>query len=85
MPIIKKDFKICLLVTALLGDKYNKAGHMRNEARKVSKLYEEKLLKFGKIMNPDFFEYEDQEVKSANFCSVYMRGRCASCNCNAYS
>jgi len=66
MPIVKKDFKIGLLVTALLEDKYNKTGHMRNEARKVSKLYEEKLSKFGKIINPGFFEYEDQAVKSAN-------------------
>jgi len=32
---------------------------MRNEARKVSKLYEKKLSKFGKIINPGFFEYED--------------------------
>jgi len=55
MSITKKDFKICLLVIALLGDKYNKAGHMRNEARKVSKLYEEKLLKFGKMINPGVF------------------------------
>ena len=55
MSIVSKDFKIGVLVTALLEDKYNKAGHMRNEARKVSKLYEEKLSKFGKIINPGFF------------------------------
>lgn len=66
MPISKRDFKIGLMVTALLEDKYNKTGHMRNEARKATKQYEEKLKKFGKVVNPGFFEYENEAVKVAN-------------------
>ena len=46
MPIVKNEFKIGLLVTALLEDKFNKTGHMRGEARRVTGLYEEKLKQF---------------------------------------
>lgn len=66
MSIIPKDFKIGLLVTALLEDKYNKTGHMRTEAQKVAKLYEEKISVYGKVINPGFFEYEDQAIKAAH-------------------
>ena len=66
MPIVKKEFQIGLLVTALLEDKFNKTGHMRGEARRVTGLYEEKLKQFGKVVNPGFFEYEDEAVKAAS-------------------
>jgi hypothetical protein len=36
MPITEKEFKIGLMVTALLEDRYNKTGHMREEARKAA-------------------------------------------------
>jgi len=67
MPISEKKFKIGLLVTALLEDKFNKTGHMRREARRVTKLYEEKLKQFGTVVNPGFFEYEDEAVHAASF------------------
>jgi L-arabinose isomerase len=66
MPIVEKELKIGLLVTALLEDKFNKTGHMRGEARRVTGLYEEKLKQFGKVVNPGFFEYEDEAVKAAS-------------------
>jgi hypothetical protein len=35
---------------------------MRNEARKVSKLYEEKLSEFGKIINPGFLNMKIKQL-----------------------
>jgi hypothetical protein len=58
MPLVEKEFIIGLLVTALLEDKFNKTGHMRGEARRVTGLYEEKLKQYGKVVNPGFFEHE---------------------------
>jgi len=66
MPLVEREFKIGLLVTALLEDKFNKTGHMRGEARRVTGLYEEKLKQFGKVVNPGFFEYEDEAIKAAS-------------------
>jgi L-arabinose isomerase len=66
MPLVEREFKIGLLVTALLEDKFNKTGHMRGEARRVAGLYEEKLKQFGKVVNPGFFEYEDEAVRAAS-------------------
>jgi L-arabinose isomerase len=66
MPVSAKEFKIGLVVTALLEDKFNKTGHMRPEARKVATLYENKLKKFGKVINPGFFEYENEAVRTAS-------------------
>jgi L-arabinose isomerase len=65
MPVVKKEFTIGLLVTALLEDKYNKTGHMRAEARKVAERYAEKLKGFGRVVHPGFFEYEPEAVKAA--------------------
>jgi L-arabinose isomerase len=66
MPLAGKEFKIGLLVTALLEDRYNKTGHMRGEARRVTKLYEDKLKPFGAVVNPGFFEYENEAIKAAS-------------------
>jgi len=66
MPLAGKEFKIGLLVTALLEDRYNKTGHMRGEARRVAKLYEDKLKPFGTVINPGFFEYENEAIKAAS-------------------
>jgi L-arabinose isomerase len=65
MPLVEREFKIGLLVTALLEDKFNKTGHMRGEARRVTGLYEEKLKPFGRVINPGFFEYEDEALRAA--------------------
>jgi L-arabinose isomerase len=65
MPIVKKDFTIGLLVTALLEDRYNKTGHIRDEARRVAARYAEKLARFGAVVNPGFFEYEDEAARAA--------------------
>ena len=65
MPILKKDFTIGLLVTALLEDRYNKTGHMRDEARRVAARYAAKLGRFGAVVNPGFFEYEDEAARAA--------------------
>ena len=65
MPIVQKEFTIGLLVTALLEDRYNKTGHMRDEARKVAERYAEKLKGFGRVVHPGFFEYEPEAVKAA--------------------
>jgi len=65
MPIVKKEFTIGLLVTALLEDRYNKTGHMRAEASKVAERYADKLQGFGRVVHPGFFEYEPQAVKAA--------------------
>jgi L-arabinose isomerase len=58
MPIAPKEFKIGLLVTALLEDRYNKTGHIRDQARAIANRYAEKLAPFGSVVNPGFFEYE---------------------------
>ena len=65
MPIVKKEFTIGLLVTALLEDKYNKTGHIRAEARKVAERYADKLKGLGRVVHPGFFEYEPEAVKAA--------------------
>ena len=65
MPILEKEFKIGLLVTALLEDKYNQTGHLRGEANRVATLYEEKLKPFAKVVNPGFFENEPEAAKAA--------------------
>jgi L-arabinose isomerase len=65
MPIVKKDFTIGLLVTALLEDRYNKTGHMRDEARRVAARYADKLARFGAVVHPGFFEYEDEAARAA--------------------
>jgi L-arabinose isomerase len=65
MPIAKHDFTIGLMVTALLEDKYNKTGHMREEARRVAGRYAEKLKRFGRVVHPGFFEYEEEAIKAA--------------------
>jgi L-arabinose isomerase len=65
MPIAQHEFTIGLLVTALLEDKYNKTGHMREQARKVAGRYAEKLKPFGRVVHPGFFEYEGEAVKAA--------------------
>ena len=56
MPIVPREFKIGLLVTALLEDRYNKTGHIRDQARDIAKRYEQKLAPFGPVVNPGFFE-----------------------------
>lgn len=65
MPITQKEFKIGLMATALLEDKFNKTGHMREEARRVTNLYEEKLRSYGRVVNPGFFENEVEAVHAA--------------------
>ncbi|MGQ9615927.1 MAG: hypothetical protein ACUVWJ_05935 [Spirochaetota bacterium] len=66
MPAFESSFKIGLIVTALLEDRYNKTGHIRKEAKKIAIKYGEKLKRFGEVVNPGFFEYEDQALKAAN-------------------
>lgn len=66
MPIIAREFRIGLLVTALLEDRFNKTGHMREEARKVTHRYAEKLSRFGTIVNPGFFESEAEAARAAD-------------------
>ncbi len=66
MPITPREFKIGLLVTALLEDRFNKTGHMRGEARKVANRYAEKLSRFGPVVNPGFFEYEAEAAKAGD-------------------
>ncbi|UCF98181.1 MAG: hypothetical protein JSV89_01275 [Spirochaetaceae bacterium] len=65
MPIAEKEFKIGLMVTALLEDRFNKTGHMREEARKAANRYAEALTGFGEVVNPGFFEYENEAVRVA--------------------
>jgi len=62
MPIVEKEFTIGLLVTALLEDRYNKTGHIREQARAIARRYAEKLEPFGAIAYPGFFEYEADAV-----------------------
>jgi len=65
MPITEQPFKIGLMCTALLEDRWNKTGHMREEARRVAGRYAEALEAFGTVVNPGFFEYENEAVKVA--------------------
>jgi L-arabinose isomerase len=65
MPIIQREFKIGLLVTALLEDRYNKTGHLRDQARAIARRYEQKLAPFGPVVNPGFFEDEAGAAKAA--------------------
>jgi L-arabinose isomerase len=64
MPIAPKEFSIGLLVTALLEDRYNKTGHIREQARAIAKRYEAKLAPFGAVVNPGFFENEGDALKA---------------------
>jgi len=64
MPIEPKEFTIGLLATALLEDRYNKTGHIRDQARAIAKRYESKLAPFGKVVNPGLVEYEADAVKA---------------------
>jgi L-arabinose isomerase len=66
MPITKKDFTIGLMVTALLEDKYNKTGHMREECRRVARVYEERLKPLGRVVSTGFFEHEPEAAKAAS-------------------
>ena len=52
MPIAAKEFKIGLLVTALLEDRYNKTGHIREQARSIAERYAAKLAPFGRGGEP---------------------------------
>jgi L-arabinose isomerase len=65
MPITEKAFKIGLMCTALLEDRFNKTGHMRDEARRVAGQYAKALEPFGTVVNPGFFEYENEAVRVA--------------------
>ena len=65
MPIVPRLFTIGLLVTALLEDRYNRTGHLRGEARRVAARYADALARFGTVVNPGFFEYEDEAVRAA--------------------
>ncbi len=65
MPIAPKEFKIGLLVTALLEDKYNKTGHIREEARRIADRYAQRLSALGRVIHPGFFEYEHEAVRAA--------------------
>jgi L-arabinose isomerase len=70
MPIVQREFKIGLIVNALLEDKYNRTGHMRDECRKVTERYEERLKTFkdlGTVVSTGFFEYENEAAKAAAF------------------
>ncbi len=66
MPIAQKEFTIGLMITALLEDKFNKTGHMREECRRVARVYEEKLKPLGRIVSTGFFEYEPEAYKAAS-------------------
>jgi L-arabinose isomerase len=65
MPVTKREFTIGLMVTALLEDKYNKTGHMREQARQAAARYAARLEGFGRVVHPGFFEYEEEAVKAA--------------------
>jgi L-arabinose isomerase len=66
MPVAQKEFTVGLMITALLEDKFNKTGHLREECRRVSGVYEEKLKSLGRIVSTGFFEYEPEAVKAAS-------------------
>jgi L-arabinose isomerase len=70
MPIVPREFKIGLLVTALLEDRYNKTGHIREQARAIAKRYEQKLAPFGPVVNPGFFEDEAGAAKAARMLNA---------------
>lgn len=65
MAIVSCEFKIGLLVTALLEDRYNKTGHIREQARSIAKRYEQALAPFGPVVNPGFFEDEAGAARAA--------------------
>jgi L-arabinose isomerase len=65
MPVAKREFTIGLMVTALLEDKYNKTGHMREQARQAAARYARTLEGFGRVVHPGFFEREQEAVKAA--------------------
>jgi L-arabinose isomerase len=64
MPIVEKQFTIGLLVTALLEDRYNKTGHIREQVRAIARRYRERLAPFGAVVDPGFFEYEHEALKA---------------------
>jgi L-arabinose isomerase len=66
MPIAQREFTIGLMITALLEDKFNKTGHLREECRRVAGIYEEKLKPLGRIVSTGFFEYEPEAYKAAS-------------------
>ena len=65
MPIVPREFKIGLLVTALLEDRFNKTGHIRDQAKSIANRYAARLAAFGHIVNPGFFEDEAGAAKAA--------------------
>jgi L-arabinose isomerase len=65
MPIVAREFKIGLLVTALLEDRYNKTGHIRDQAKSITGRYAARLAPFGTVVNPGFFEDEAGAVRAA--------------------
>ena len=65
MPIVAREFKIGLLVTALLEDRYNKTGHIREQAKSIAGRYAARLAPFGTVVNPGFFEDEAGAVSAA--------------------
>ena len=65
MPIVAREFKIGLLVTALLEDRYNKTGHIREQAKAIAGRYAAKLAPFGAVVSPGFFEDEAGAVRAA--------------------
>jgi L-arabinose isomerase len=67
MPIVPREFTIGLLVTALLEDRYNKTGHIRDQARTIAKRYADTLAPLGTVVSPGFFENEAEAVKAGRF------------------
>ncbi len=65
MPIVAREFKIGLLVTALMEDRFNKTGHLRDQARAITNRYAQKLAPFGAVVNPGFVENEVEAIKAA--------------------
>ena len=71
MPTVARQFSIGLLVTALLEDRYNKTGHIRDQARAVAKRYAQKLERFGTVVSPGFFEDEEEAVKAGRMLEAH--------------
>ena len=65
MPIEPKEFTIGLLATALLEDRYNKTGHIRDQARAITKRYESKLSGYFPQERTGSIPYEDI------YCSLF--------------
>jgi hypothetical protein len=57
-------------VTALLEDRYNKTGHMREEARRAAERYAQKLRQIGRVVHPGFFESESEAVQAARLLAA---------------